>query len=78
MKSAGKKGKKPIRYGDRTFVGWEAYYRCWGVRTPCARTISSHYLKNKTKGLSDDEIITAQKKLWLEGITAKDEQHAES
>jgi|DEB0MinimDraft_3_1074331.scaffolds.fasta_scaffold257244_1 hypothetical protein len=62
-------GRKPHKYGDRTFAGWEAYYEVWGVRKPCARTICSHYGRNRALGKTDEEIIEMQKRLWLEGIT---------
>jgi hypothetical protein len=74
MKANNKSGAKPIRYGDRTFKGWKDYYDLWGVRKPCVRTICSHYAKCKAEGMNDEEIIAAQKKLWREGITLKDEQ----
>lgn len=66
-----KNGRVPTRYGDRTFKGWAEYYDVWGVRKPCARTISSYYNKAKGKGYTDDEIIAQQRRLWIEGKTAR-------
>jgi hypothetical protein len=68
----GTNNKKAIRYGDRTFIGWASYYQVWGVRKPSKRTICSHYAKCKAEGMSDDEIITSQKMLWIDNITELD------
>ena len=68
-------GQPPTIYGGRTFKGWADYYEAWGKRKPCARTVSSNYAKHKKRGMNDEEIIEAQKKLWLEGIIAKSSTH---
>ena len=62
-------GAKPIIYGDRTFKGWESYYKYWGTRAPSKRTICAHYAKCKSAGLTDEETIEAQKRLWIEEVS---------
>ena len=68
-------GQPPTIYGGRTFKGWASYYAFWGVRKPSKRTICSHYAECRKRGMSEEEIIAAQKRLWLEGITAKSSTH---
>ena len=60
-----KAGRRPIRYGDRTFQAWEDYYSFWGVKKPSKRTICSHYAECRKRGMSEKKIIAAQKRLWL-------------
>jgi hypothetical protein len=64
-----KAGRRPIRYGERTFQGWADYYSFWGVRKPSKRTICSHYAECRKRGMSEEKIIAAQKRLWLKGRT---------
>lgn len=64
-----KQGRPATVYGGRTFQGWVAYYEAWGKRQPCTRTISAHYSAGRKAGLTDDEIIEAQKRLWRDNIT---------
>lgn len=68
------KSKRAIRYGDRTFQGWADYYALWGVRKPGKRTICAHYAECMKAGMSEQETIAAQKRLWIEGITKTEDK----
>lgn len=65
------RGRAPTIYGGRTFRGWVNYYEVWGVRSPGLRAVQDHYSKCRKKGLSNKAIIALQKRLWLEGISAR-------